>query len=66
METKSTIPNNVRAIARDAYRHTLMTGRTIGHCGDYTTQTQFDHNRVVVVSVLHNGRWEVPIAASWL
>lgn len=65
METKQRIPHNVRAIARQAYRHCLHTAKTIGHCGEYTTQVRLGEGIVIVLSCLHQSRYDVPIAQSW-
>lgn len=61
--TKATaIPNTVRAIAREAYRHACYTGRTVSRQGGATVSFADE-----TVTVDHGGTvYTVPVAASWL
>ena len=58
------IPHRVRAVAREAYRHAIMTGRYEVQIGIYYAWVYDD-----MVQVIHDStavEYEVPVAASWL
>lgn len=60
-----TIPNHARSIARQAYRHAMMTGQFHGTTGKYAHSVTRDCKHVVV-RIDDANRWVVPVAKNWL